>query len=297
MAGHPPWLRFQAYVVGLPKTGSTSVATMFGRFRTGHEWQLLELVEAGMARQAGELSDDEFLAAVGPRLTSPSLEMDSATSHYLYADLLRDRFPRAVFVHTVRDVQSWSSSLLDMVLRKRIARTQMNIAYSAWETEYLARMTEGTYNLDPASVDDDSACLPALMRYWAAHMREMVEVLPTERSLRVRTCDLADSAPALAALVGVLPGDLRTDLSHANRAPLSLDRYSTFDSPQLRAAYDEHCADIMAEVFPEAHARWTAGVGRSDADSSPEEVWAAYHEEVAQWVYVAVAEHGPALAH
>ncbi|MDQ1249363.1 MAG: hypothetical protein QG597_3738 [Actinomycetota bacterium] len=293
MGAHPPWLRFQAYLVGLPKTGSTSVATMFGRYRTGHEWQLMELVEAGMARQSGALSDDEFLAAVGPRLTAPSLEMDSATGHHLYADVLRDRFPNAVFVHTVRDVRSWTSSLLDMVLRKRIARASIELPYSSWETDYLALMTEGTYDLRPECVDDDSAALPALMRYWAEHMRQMAEVLPAERTLRVRTDQLARRAPALARLTGVSVQILRTDLSHANQAPRSLDRFATFDSPALRAAYDRHCGAIMAEVFPEAHERWQA---QPPPTQSPQDAWAAYHVDLTRWVDEAIAQHGPTVA-
>ena len=289
MVGHPPWLRFQAYVVGLPKTGSTSVATMFGRYRTGHEWELMDLVAAGMARQAGEFTDADFWAATGARLTSPSLEMDSATGHHLYVDALRDRFPGARFVHTVRDVQSWTTSLLDMVLRKRIARAQMDIPYSIWESDYLRLMTEDTYDLRPECVADDSVALPALMRYWAGHMRHLARELPADRSVRVRTTDLAAEAPALADLVGVPVESLRTDLSHANRAPLTLDRFDVFDSPELRAAYDEHCADIMAEVFPEVHQRWLA---RPTPDQPPEEAWARYHEQVAVWVAGAIREHG-----
>lgn len=293
MVGHPPWLRFQAYVVGLPKTGSTSVATMFGRYRTGHEWELMELVAAGMARQKGVLSDAEFWTATGTRLASPSLEMDSATGHHLYVDLLRDRFPAARFIHTVRDVQSWVTSLLDMVLRKRIARAQLDVPYSIWETDYLRLMTEDTYDLRPDCVADDSASLPALMRYWAGHMRQLADELPAERSVRVRTTDLAAAAPALAELVGVPVQSLRTDLSHANRAPLTLDRFDVFDSPELRAAYDEHCADIMAEVFPQVHQRWLA---RSVPVRPPERVWAQYHEQVAAWVDWAIREYGASTA-
>jgi hypothetical protein len=270
---------------------------MFGRYRTGHEWQLMELTQAGLARQAGDLSEGEFLAAVTPRLTSPTLELDSTTSHHLYADFLRDRYPRAVFVHTIRDVASWTTSLLDMVLRQRIARARIGLPYSVWEEHYLSLVTEGTYDARPECIDDDHASLPPLMRYWAAHLRVMNEVLPPERTVRARTHELRTAAPQLATLVGVPVQTLRLDLSHANRNPLALDRFATFDSPALRDVYDEHCAEVMAELFPEAHERlFTTPVDNSAARrAQAQQMWAQHHDRTTEWVVQAIALHGPPI--
>lgn len=295
MAQHPPWLRFSAYVVGLPKTGSTSVATIFGNYRTGHEWKLPELAEAGLARQAGELTDDEFIAAVGPRLASPTLELDSATSHHLYADLLRERFPRAVFIHTVRDVRSWIASLLDMELRQRLGRAQTGLAESHWERRVFAAMTEETYDSGTEIVADDRASLPALMRYWAVHMRTMADVLPGERSLRVPTANLSAAEQQLAALVGVPPDTLRFDLSHANRAAVRLDRFAVFDSPEVREVYHQHCADIMAQVFPQVHSRmFTTPLDDSAAArQTAQTAWDEHVVNMRTWVADAVEKHAP----
>lgn len=292
MSVHPPWLRFQAYVVGLPKTGSTSVATLFGRYRSAHEWELQQLIESAIRRRNGELDDEAFLRATGERLVPASLEMDSATCHHLYADLLCDRFPSAVFLHTVRDVLSWTSSLLDMMLRKRIARRFIQMPYSVWERDYLASvMAEGTYVLDPDDAGDDRAALAPLMRYWAAHLREMAGCLPADRCLRVRVNDLQERLPEIANLVGLPVETLRTDLVHANRSPLRFDRCAAFDSDALRAAYEQHCADLMAEMFPEQHAAWVTH------RQAPELLdWKTYLAEVERWVKEAVERHGPKVA-
>lgn len=293
MAQHPPWLRFQAYVVGLPKTGSTSIATVFGNYRSGHEWELMRLVGAGLARSRGELTDAQFLAVVGDRLEPAALEMDSATSHYLYTDVLRERFPRAVFVHTVRDVRSWVTSLLDMVLRKRLARRLVDVPYSVWESQYLDMMTEGNYDLDPERTADDGSSVPALMRYWAGHMRQMADHLPADRSLQVPTREIHQRIADLAALVGVPAHTLRADLAHANRAPVQFDRFAAFDGPELRATYDEYCADIMASVFPVEHATWQADMAAHDAGRVNSAGWDAYLADSLEWVQAAVAAHGP----
>jgi len=265
VTAHPPWLRFQAYAVGLPRTGSTSLAALFGRYRTGHEWQLMELVGPAMARRRGELGDEEFLRATSGRLVPPPLEMDSATCHHLYAELLGRIFPWAVFLLTVRDVRSWVSSFLDMVLRQRIAFRLTGTPRSRWHDVYLPVLTEGACDLEGQR--DDRAALPPLMRSWAAHLREMSALLPADRTLRVRTRDLASRLPQIAALAGVPVSTLRADLFHSNQESDRFDRFAAFDGEELRAAYDESCAEIMTELFPEEHAAWTAREPRGDDGS------------------------------
>jgi hypothetical protein len=288
---HPPWLRFQAYLVGLPKTGSTSVATVFSNYRTGHEWGLMDLVGPGIDWRRGDLDDAAFLRATGRRFVPASLEMDSTTCHHLYAGLLRDTFPKAVFVHTVRDVQSWTTSLLDMVLRKRLARRELDIPYSAWERRYFAFISDNAYELDPESDADDRAAIPALMRYWVAHVTEICSTLPPDRTLLLRTRDIPHRLDALAALTGVPVGSLRADRAHTNRAPMALDRFVAFDSDEVRDAYQRHCAELMADLFPDEHAAWTTSAPRPQ----PTE-WPAYVDALRGWVVDAIRAYGPPAA-
>jgi len=296
MAKHPPWLRFQAYVVGLPKTGSTSIATTFGNYRTGHEWQLRELIGCALQRQREGLSDDEFLRRAGPRLQSPALELDSNTCHYLYVNVLARQFPHAVFLHSIRDVRSWVTSLLDMVLRKRLARRYVQIPYSDWGAEYLAWLTDGAYDLNPADPGDDSTSLVPLLRHWGQHMRTMSALLPQGRSLIIRTNDIQPRAGDMAALVGVPAASMRTDLGHANQTPLRLDRFTTFDSQALRHAYAKHCAGITADLFPQQHAAWMAHCAKGPPQPPDHRAWDAHLEGMDRWVADAVQSCGVAVA-
>ncbi len=291
VTAHPPWLRFQAYAVGLPRSGSTSLAALFGRYRTGHEWQLMELVGPAMARRRGELGDEEFLRATSGRLVPPALEMDSATCHHLYADLLSRTFPGAVFLLAVRDVRSWVSSFLDMVLRQRIAFRLNGTPRSRWHDVYLPVLTEGAYDIEGRG--DDRASLPPLMRSWAAHLREMTALLPADRSLRVRTRDIGSRLPEIAALVGVPTSTLRAELSHANRAAHRFDRFAAFDGEELRATYDESCAELMKELFPEEHAAWTAREALRDGGAVD---WPTHLARVEAWVARAIESHAPGAA-
>lgn len=64
-----------------------------------------------------------------------------------------------------------------------------------------------------------------------------------------------------------------------------------FDSDELRAVYDQHCADLMAEIFPEEHAAW---VNRSNAPGILD--WETYLADLEAWVKDAVQRHGPQIA-
>lgn len=275
---HPPWLRFQAYVVGLPKTGSTSLATVFGNYRTGHEWQMYELLAVALRRIAGEVDDEQFWLETTPRLTRPSLEMDSATSHHLYADLLVDRFPHAVFIHSIRDVGGWISSLLDMALRYDIGRSLTGRGYTSEESSYVELIAGGTL-YPPGQAAPEREFIVPMMRYWSDHMTRMSSVLPADRTLTVRTEGLAAHLGELAALCSVPVESLRADLVHSNAAPRRLDRLAAFASEPLQAAYLEYCADLMAELFPAEHERTLAALS-----ADPQGSWNDHYAATRQWV-------------
>jgi hypothetical protein len=152
----------------------------------------------------------------------------------------------------------------------------------------MASMTDG--KLDPQQdgrARDREAVIP-MMRYWAQHMRDIADVLPAGRSLLIRTGDITGRMDELAAVCGVPRQTLRDDLSHANRAPHTLDRLALYDDPQIREAYRVHCADIMADVFPEAHERVFL-VPASGLD------WEAHCDAAHAWVSEAVQKYGEAV--
>ena len=285
--GHPPWLRFQAYVIGLPKTGSTSLATVFGRYRTGHEIGMRELLGPGMAWRRGTIDAPQFWAQTTPRLTRPALEMDSATSHHLYADLLVERFPQAVFIHTIRDVGGWVTSLLDMAQRYRYARTRLGMAYEDNEIEYMALMSEGKAGPYREANSPDVAAVAPMMRFWADHMHRMAKVLPANRGLVLATNTIGERLGDLAELCGIPVETLRADLAHANRAPHTLDRLALYRTDEIRATYDEYCADLMKRFFPREHEQ--AFEQAEDLD------WDAHCVATEQWVIDAIETHGPAV--
>lgn len=284
----PPFLRFQLYFMGLPKTASTSLAEVFSGYRTSHERDMHSLMYWGTARRTGRIDDDKVRDILGGRLRDPILEFDGCTSLHWFADLLAHDFPHAKFIHVIRDVQSWTQSLLDMEYRRWIAGT-------AWSTQpWEAAMHQHFFDDDqpwrqPGS--DERLLIPA-MRAWADHMTLMEQALPADRTLRIRLNELPPSLPLLANLINV-PADRLKPLPTANERPtgLSFDRWSAHDPATLLAAYEKSCARPMSEYFPDQDIRIRAALQHPSSSDSPATTWDAYTAHTKRWAAIATAEN------
>ena len=77
---------FQAFCVGLPKTGTTSMARIFKRYRSGHEVWFAETVTRVMKYRKGLLHRDALERFILRRIRENGLEMDSASFNHLYKE-------------------------------------------------------------------------------------------------------------------------------------------------------------------------------------------------------------------
>ena len=112
-----PTRRFHLVGVGLPKTGTTSLAHLFQPFRWGDEFLFAESVERLIAWRAGRLDRDGTRRWLALRAEAGALELDSASFNHYFLDILVELHPAARFVYTRRDAVSWADSFLNMVLR------------------------------------------------------------------------------------------------------------------------------------------------------------------------------------
>ncbi len=189
----------------------------------------------GVARQSGQIDDDTVHRMLGLRLGEPSLEFDAYTSLHWFASLLANDFPNAKFVHVIRDVQSCTQSLLDMEYRRWVRSSDWSI--QPWEAALRGHFFgEADPWREPGS---DERLLLIAMRAWADHMSRMERELPAERTVTMRTENLNQGLPSLAALVNV-PLNRIAALPVANARPpeLTFDRWAASDRTVLLSVYD-----------------------------------------------------------
>lgn len=209
--------RFHALYLGLPKTGSTSLAEVFARsYRSGHEYRFE--AAAGVLKERGE--PGEFLQR---RDAESRLELDSATFLHFWAADLVDLFPAARFLVFERDFPSWLGSLVAMMVRNR--RRYGTGTVPRWQVD-LGEAMFGRYEpdwyVDDATVRAHEDAITAdYQRFWTertAAVRGALVGVPSERKLVLPTSELSASLPRIADFLGVDPATLDASASHRNAA-------------------------------------------------------------------------------
>ena len=238
--------RFHAYCVGLPKSGTSSIAGIFSGYVSCHEFMVRETVEHLIRFNRGELSDRQMRSFVRRRDTLGLLEMDSASFNGAYLDFLRDEFPSAKFIFTIRDCYSWLDSLLNMVLYRGRTWAPWAQAY----VQFLFGLKPSMYRSRRSLLESLDTVLDGLLSFWASRNREILANLPPTRSLIVRTSRISDSIQGMASVIGIPVASLNKDCTHAFRAVKKYNLLRDLDYSMLEGRFDLHCAALREEIFP-----------------------------------------------
>lgn len=243
--------KFHAYCLGTPKSGTVSLGELFKTgYRSAHEPEVRFLTYKIMAWQQGKLGKDELLSYLRHRDSRMQLEMDSSYLNFEVAGELAQAFPQARFILTIRDCLSWLDSFINFQLNKpefmgsgykQIFRDHMDGLLGAGKYQHgeeEAALEElGLHSLD------------GYFSYWSHHNQHVMDTVPDEQLLIIRTCDINHSIPAIESFLG-LPASTLPEAKHAN--PVTR-RNSILDKVDKDYLYDKarlHCTTLMDRFFP-----------------------------------------------
>jgi hypothetical protein len=240
--------RFQAYNLGIAKTGTTSMAGIFGKYRSRHEFMFQETTQAIADYKSDVITRDEFETFIIQRDKLGMLEMDSASFSFAYADILVEKFSSAKFVVTIRDCYSWLNSLLNLALH--IGQKMPN-----WLVDYGQRALGIRVKADALKSREDfvrylPAVIDGFLKYWANANTLLLETLPRSRTLIVRTHEISASIERLAQFIGVAQDTLLAERSHLFKARRKFGLLYEIDYGFLRDKCDQYCAGLMKDLFP-----------------------------------------------
>lgn len=226
---------FQLYGVGAPKTGTKSVAAIFGAYRSAHEARYSRFPALLRARFAGDLPDEVARRWLRQRDARLWLECEAAHPLAWFARPLAQEFPDAKFLLTVRDCHSWLNSVLDQHLNTPRPATNLRDLYYGGHgdpvEEVLAEL--GEYPLS------------AYLSYWARHNAEVLDGVPPDRLLVLPTQRLSRSIARIAEFTGADAGLLRAGRTHTHRAPTNHDVLSRIPRASFLAAAEKWCRPVI----------------------------------------------------
>jgi hypothetical protein len=234
-ASLPP-RRFHLIGVGLPKTGTTSLAHLFQPFRWGYEFLFPESVERLIAWKGGRFGHERMRRWLALRAEAGALELDSASFNHYFLDILVELHPAARFVYTRRDAVSWTDSFLNMVLSH--STYLRDHPWPEWQLA-LGRLMAPSF--DPGRFASPEHLRPALrslaeelLGFYARETPRIEAALPPERSLVIPTDGLSTSLDTLAEFAGVPRSALNAVGSHANRGQAKIPLVAALpDLPHL----------------------------------------------------------------
>lgn len=259
--------RFHAFGVGMPKTGTTSLAGVFSRYRAAHEPEREHYMRLIKARAIGELSDSAVREQLRRLDRRRWLELNSSWTNYALLDLLLEEYPRAKFVLTIRDCYSWLDSIFNEVLARGRYHSEYQLQFQRWYAE----------SLSPGSHQDSDRVLEELglwpldfwLRAWNQHNAQVLALVPADRLFVVRTQDIRREIPGLAEFLGLPPDRLQAERSHEHTAAARFGLVRKIDESYLQARAEARCAELMKKFFPEIRCLSDAPGFRSRAALSP----------------------------
>jgi hypothetical protein len=239
--------QFELYGIGLPKSGTHSIASMFApTFRTRHEADSRALIDMIIEVTAGRRSPREVRTYLARRRRRLNLEVDASQLNAHVLEHLVSLSDSARFVLTVRDPYSW----LDSFLNHSVAR-DLSPAWVAFRDLRFGgpglrhgpqeRILEhhGLYTLD------------GYLRYWRWHVERSLDIVPPDRLLVVRTNELSRRSTEIARFAGLTDFTPEPDRTHTYRAA---GRFGVLDSIEPHYLHDKVstlCGDLMSTLFPD----------------------------------------------
>jgi len=240
------------YGVGAPKTGTHSITKLFAsNYRSGHEAHVIQTTDLLKKRSESAISYQQLAKSLRWRDRRWRLECESA--HFLghFCDVLAEVFPQAKFILTVREPHSWLRSILDQDIKNPRSKYLHSDALREWATLhdlYFGRPPEQYAPREEALAEHGLRTLDGYLSYWARHNRKVLDTVPRERLLVIRTRRISDSLDRIAAFAGVPAQTLDAEQSHANKAPEKHGLLSKIDEKYIQEKIAEHCSHVTDRI-------------------------------------------------
>jgi hypothetical protein len=242
--------RTRLYGVGAPRTGTHSLAAIFDRsVRARHEPELRFVAQLVLAHHRGELPFDELRRVLRTRDERLRLDVDASHANVFLVAALLAEFADARFVLTIRDCFSWTDSAMNHVLNSRRGSAADRQYLDFW----LAPGARSYSKHDAFLRDRDLPSVDGWFATWARHNMHVLESVPPDRLLVVRTHELAMEQERIATFAGLPASCIARTFRTRGAARAKHDVLAAIDPTYVADRAAAHCGALMRRVFPSVH--------------------------------------------
>ena len=235
--------------VGIAKSGTRSLAGLFSRYHSAHEFEAAQTIQRITERR--ETLTADWLQKRDQR--SGFLECDSSQLHYWYlADLVR-AFPDARFILTIREPRAW----LDSLINHRLARG-LPPDWAALEELRFGPPSENWSGPERLLALHGRPSLDSVFSFWAQHHQAVLDTVPPERLLVLRVQQISTESSRIARFAGVPPETLSPAAAHLNPGHARFDLLERLPAGYLESKIDEHCTSLWQQMIARADDKMVA---------------------------------------
>ena len=242
-----PWLlrrRMDISCCGLSKTGTHSMAGLFNAYRAEHHPDRDIRIELAMGLILGKLAEDKIERLLRRRDRALWLEMESSTLAGILIAPLARACPTKRFVLTVRDVYSWCDSWFDHNLNFPEESRFTDLDRLRLEPEVFPPS-----RYDRPLQDRGFFSLAAYCNLWSRHTRHVLDALPAERLLVVRTHEILARLPEIAAFARVPVDSLQPERGWEFRTQRRHRLLAMLDPDYVRETAERCSGELMERFF------------------------------------------------
>ena len=241
--------KFQAFCLGVPRTGTVSIAGMFRkRYRAEHEPENIYTTKKIIDYLNGSISKKQMISLIKNRDKSLWLELESSHFSYFYLDILLSEFENAKFILLIRDCYSWLNSYINHQLGhplslktafwKELRDIYFNNNFKYSEEEQILS-EHGLYTID------------GYLSRWKTYNEKILSLVPKGRLMIIRTSEIDRNIESIEKFLDIPANSLDRSKSHLNKRTKKFDLLSKIDKKFLKKKFDFYCKDLMETYYPE----------------------------------------------
>lgn len=230
----------------MAKSGTHSVADVFAtHYRSNHEPEADQLLSFICDLWDGTVHGThplrQFLLARDRRL---GLEVEASNPLGMVVAELQELFPEACFLLTVRDPRSWLQSQINHQLGRRPPTTNWrrwrDLRFGAGGRSHCAHerplAERGLYTLD------------GYLSHWAHHHTLVLDAVPSCRRLVIRTHEIGEKLPEIAAFAGVPASTLDASGAHSFSSSNTFGVLEQLDPVLVEEKIQQHCMKVLCDL-------------------------------------------------
>jgi hypothetical protein len=243
--------RLNACCCGLSKTGTHSLAGIFGNYRSKHHPDVALRLKLSMQHLRGALDAPALREALKRRDRRLWLEMESSTLAGILIEPFVEACPEKKFILTLRDVYSWCDSWIDQNLNTPLPPKS---GFAELDRIRLQGERFPPTKHDRPLIERGFPSLAAFFQLWASHNRRVLQAVPPDRLLIVKMSEIGSRLSDIARFVGVAPETLRAERAWLARATRKHAVLLLLDPSYVRDTAERYCGTLMARHFPAVEA-------------------------------------------